>query len=72
MKKLLCTLFFSVFFYPAFPCLILFITDGKRILVGNHVDWYARDAKESFLPAQLRKYGMVSSTLKAKDLPREA
>ncbi|MEP7374054.1 MAG: carcinine hydrolase/isopenicillin-N N-acyltransferase family protein [Chitinophagaceae bacterium] len=40
-------------------CLILFITDGKNILVANHEDWYAEDAEISFVPAAKNKLGMV-------------
>ena len=43
----------------AFGCFIMFLTDGKNILVGNHEDWYARDAEISFIPANGKKMGMV-------------
>ncbi len=44
---------------PVFACLILFITDGRNILVANHEDWYARDAEISFVPAEGRSFGML-------------
>lgn len=50
---------FAVFFADVLGCLILFITDGKNILVGNHEDWYADDAEVTFIPAAAKKYGML-------------
>ena len=44
---------------PAFSCLILVVTDGERVLVGNHEDWYARDAEVVFIPPEEGRYGMV-------------
>src|SRR5690348_14665012 len=43
----------------AFACLILFITDGREVLVANHEDWYASDAEVTFVPASKEKLGMV-------------
>jgi linear amide C-N hydrolase (choloylglycine hydrolase family) len=59
VKKFLLTLFFAGAFADVFGCLILFITDGKTILVGNHEDWYAQDAEVTFIPATGKKYGML-------------
>lgn len=59
MKKLVLTILFAGFFADVFGCLILFITDGKTILIGNHEDWYADDAEVTFLPASGKKYGML-------------
>lgn len=59
MRKILLTILLSVFIIPAFACLILFITDGKEVLVANHEDWYARDAEITFIPASGKKYGML-------------
>src|ERR1700722_17487838 len=42
----------------AFACFIMFLTDGKNILIANHEDWYARDAEVSFVPATEGKMGM--------------
>jgi hypothetical protein len=53
------TILFAGFFADVFGCLILFITDGKTVLVGNHEDWYANDAEVTFLPASGKKYGML-------------
>jgi len=46
-------------FTRVFACLILFITDGKTVMVANHEDWYARDAEVTFIPAQGKKFGML-------------
>lgn len=43
----------------ALGCFIMFLTDGKNILVANHEDWYARDAEVTFIPASGKKMGMV-------------
>ncbi|MGC4034884.1 MAG: linear amide C-N hydrolase [Chitinophagaceae bacterium] len=59
MKKVLLTLLFATAFVNVFGCLILFITDGKNILVGNHEDWYATDAEVTFIPASGKKFGMI-------------
>ncbi len=59
MKKI----FFIIallFIWPAsFGCFIMFLTDGHHILVGNHEDWYARDAEITFIPANGKKMGML-------------
>ncbi|MEP6747516.1 MAG: carcinine hydrolase/isopenicillin-N N-acyltransferase family protein [Bacteroidota bacterium] len=59
MKKYLLIVLFSFLFIPTFACLILFITDGKNILVANHEDWYANDAEITFIPANGKKMGML-------------
>ncbi|MBS1597662.1 MAG: linear amide C-N hydrolase [Bacteroidetes bacterium] len=59
MKRIFFTLFLALYFPNVFACLILFITDGKIILVGNHEDWYARDAEVTFVPSQNHKFGML-------------
>ncbi|MBS1608719.1 MAG: linear amide C-N hydrolase [Bacteroidetes bacterium] len=59
MKKILLTILFAGLFADVFGCLILFITDGKTVLIGNHEDWYADDAEVTFLPASGKKYGML-------------
>ena len=59
MKKTLLTIVIVCYLSNAFACLILFITDGKVILVGNHEDWYAQDAEVTFIPATAKKFGMV-------------
>lgn len=37
--------------FPAFPCLIFVLTNNNHVLVGNHEDWTARDARLRFIPA---------------------
>lgn len=59
MKKFLLTIFFAGLFADVFGCLILFITDGKTVLIGNHEDWYADDAEVTFIPASGKKMGML-------------
>jgi len=59
VKKTLLVLLFTIPFTHVFACLILFITDGKTVLVGNHEDWYARDAVLTFIPAEGKKLGML-------------
>lgn len=58
MKKLLVTFLMLCIFLPCFACLILFITDGKNILVANHEDWLANDAELSFFPSDSKHFGM--------------
>ena len=58
-KKVIITLGFFCFFSSAFGCFIMFLTDGKTVLVANHEDWYARDAEVTFIPASGKKYGML-------------
>ena len=59
MKKFLLTILFGGLFIHVFGCLILFITDGKNILIGNHEDWYAQDAEVTFIPSSAKKYGLL-------------
>lgn len=59
MKKFLLSLLFTIPFSRVFACLILFITDGKTVLVANHEDWYARDSEVTFIPAEGKKFGML-------------
>jgi hypothetical protein len=59
MKKFWITAVMILYLAPSFACLILFLTDGKNVLVANHEDWYAQDAEVSFLPAEGNAYGML-------------
>jgi predicted choloylglycine hydrolase len=59
VKKFLLSLLFTTPFTHVFACLILFITDGKKVLVANHEDWYARDSEVTFIPAEGKKFGML-------------
>ncbi len=58
MKKFLLSLLLIIPFTRVFACLILFITDGKTVLVANHEDWYARDSEVTFIPAGGKTFGM--------------
>jgi predicted choloylglycine hydrolase len=70
MKRVLVTLFLALLFPNVFACLILFVTDGKIILVGNHEDWYARDAEVTFIPAHNNKFGMVYFDFASEKTPQ--
>jgi len=59
MKKVIMLLLVSLKIPDGLACLILFITDGKEVLVANHEDWYASDAEVTFVPASPGKFGMV-------------
>ena len=59
MKKILFTTALILAFTTVFGCFIMFITDGRNILIANHEDWYARDAEVTFVPAKANKFGMV-------------
>lgn len=59
MKKTIISITALFFFTSAFGCFIMFLTDGKHILVANHEDWYAKDAEVTFIPASKGKYGML-------------
>jgi predicted choloylglycine hydrolase len=59
MKKIIATLCALLLVTTSFACFIMFLTDGKNILVANHEDWYARDAEVTFVPATGKKYGML-------------
>jgi len=59
MRKLIFTVAFILAFVSVFGCFIMFITNGKSVLIGNHEDWYARDAEVTFIPGQGDKFGML-------------
>lgn len=59
MKRIWITAMLLFAIVPVFACLILFITDGRNILIANHEDWYANDAEVSFVPAEGKGYGML-------------
>lgn len=44
---------------PAFPCLIFVLSNGKQVLVGNHEDWTARDARIRFIPGEKDKLSVA-------------
>lgn len=59
MKKILLLFLLSFNMVRVFACFILFITDGKEVLVANHEDWYAQDAEVTFIPPVDKKFGML-------------
>lgn len=59
VKKVIMLLLVSLRIPDSIACLILFITDGKEVLVANHEDWYASDAEVTFVPASKGKFGMI-------------
>ena len=59
MKKFVMIICCAGSFSTAFGCFILFLTDGKSVMVANHEDWYTRDAEVTFIPPSAGKYGMV-------------
>jgi predicted choloylglycine hydrolase len=59
MKKILITLVVCLFVSTGFGCFIMFLTDGKNMLVANHEDWYARDAEITFIPTTGKKFGVM-------------
>ena len=70
MKKFVLTILFAALFANVFACLILFITDGKNIFVGNHEDWYAQDAEITFVPGIGKKYGMLYFDFASEKTPQ--
>lgn len=46
----------------ASACFILYLNDGKKIIVGNHEDWFARDAAMRVYPPLPGRYGSVVFT----------
>lgn len=40
-------------------CTIFIVTRGNRVIIGNHEDWPARDARVRFIPAGGDKFGVM-------------
>ncbi|HTH55395.1 MAG TPA: carboxypeptidase-like regulatory domain-containing protein [Cyclobacteriaceae bacterium] len=53
---------FTLISLQARSCFILFLSDGKSVLVGNHEDWFAKDAAIKVNPPQAGKFGSVIFT----------
>jgi len=70
MKRAVATFFLSISFPNLFACLILLVTDGKTILVGNHEDWYARDAEATIVPPRDKKFGMIYFDFASEGTPQ--
>lgn len=63
MKKNSCILLLLLgMFHPSHACFMLFSSDGKHILVGNHEDWVARDGAVKINTPTAKRYGSVIFT----------
>jgi hypothetical protein len=62
MKKVLTLLILVGCLQNANACFILFLSDGRHVLVGNHEDWFANDAGVKINPPAGAKYGSVTFT----------
>lgn len=68
MKRIL-VLFLLMLCAPAvYPCLILVYTLNDRVIVGNHEDWPARDARIRFIPAADGELGLVAFDFESEGL----
>jgi hypothetical protein len=52
----------SLISWNSSACYILFLTDGSRVLVGNHEDWFAKDSAIKINPPGEGRYGSVIFT----------
>ncbi len=59
MKRAIILLTLLLVSQTVFPCLIFVFTQGSHVLVGNHEDWTARDARVRFVPATGKLLGAV-------------
>jgi hypothetical protein len=62
MRILTCFVFLLCLGKPARACFILFLSDGKQVLVGNHEDWFAKDAAIRVIQPRPGRYGSVIFT----------
>ncbi|MFZ6013475.1 MAG: carboxypeptidase-like regulatory domain-containing protein, partial [Bacteroidota bacterium] len=51
-------------------CFILFLSDGQRVLVGNHEDWFAKDAAIRIHSRMPGKYGAITFTFLSEGWPQ--
>lgn len=59
MKRILFFTALIFCFQSVLACAIFVITDGEKVLIGNHEDWYAQDAEITFTPAENGKHGTI-------------
>lgn len=59
MKRIALLLFLFLVSPAVYPCLILVLTVDNRVIIGNHEDWPARDARIRFIPGDEQKLGCV-------------
>jgi hypothetical protein len=70
MKKVLLTALPLVSCEKLLACLILFLTNGKEVLIANHEDWAALDAEVRFQTAQKGKHGFVAFDFRSEGWPQ--
>jgi len=51
---------------PLNGCFILVLTDGSRVIVGNHEDWFDQDTALRVIPTKDGKYGSVIFTFESE------
>ncbi len=59
MKKIVALIAAISIIQVAYGCFIMFLTDGKNVMIANHEDWYARDAEITFVPRSGAKMGLL-------------
>jgi hypothetical protein len=69
-KKILLLLPATLITGSVFACFIMFLTDGKHVLIANHEDWYARDAEITFVPATKSNIGMFYFDFASEGTPQ--
>lgn len=62
MKRLLAILYLLFLLEKSYGCFILFLSDGRQVLVGNHEDWFAKDAAIKINKPTTGKFGSVIFT----------
>lgn len=70
MKKVIAVIAAISFLPAAYGCFIMFLTDGKNIMIANHEDWYARDAEVTFVPGSGSKMGLLYFDFKSEGTPQ--
>jgi len=70
LKKMILLIPLFMLVNSTFACFIMFLTDGTRILIGNHEDWYARDAEVTFVPPSQNKMGMLYFDFASEGTPQ--
>lgn len=70
MKKIFTTILAISILPTAFGCFIMFLTDGKNIMIANHEDWYARDAEITFIPRTAKKLGLLYFDFASEGTPQ--
>ncbi|NQZ78271.1 MAG: carboxypeptidase-like regulatory domain-containing protein, partial [Ekhidna sp.] len=66
MKRLSIAFLFLLHSLFSEACLVLFLSDGEKVLVGNHEDWFANDAALKILPPSSSRYGSIIFTFESE------